>query len=121
MSDIKVLFVDDEENVLKSLVRIFKENDYEIFTAKNPVEGLKIVRNNGIHLVVSDFRMPEMNGIEFLSEVDKFSSDTVKMILTGYADIDIVLAAINEGHVYKFLLKPWEEKVLKMEIRKSLD
>lgn len=121
MSREKILIVDDDENVLKSLVRLFQEDNYAIFTACDGIEGLALVKKHLFHIVISDYRMPKMNGIEFLKNVKRIASSTIRIILTVYADIDIAIAAINEGHVYKFLLKPWDEELLKIEIKKSLD
>ncbi|MFC1563170.1 response regulator [candidate division KSB1 bacterium] len=117
----KLLFVDDEENVLKSLVRVFQDNNYEILTASNGKEGLELVRNYEFQLVISDNQMPEMNGVEFLKQVRKISPDTIRIILTGYADVNSAISAINEGHVYKFMIKPWDEKLLRVQIKRALE
>lgn len=117
----KLLFVDDEENVIKSLLRLFQEDNYEILTANNGREGLGLIRMNEFQIVISDYQMPEMNGTEFFKQVRKLSPDTIRIILTGYADINIAVSAINEGHVYKFVTKPWDGELLKVEIKKALD
>ncbi len=117
----RLLFVDDEENVLKSLERVFRCEKYEIMTAEDGIRGLEIIESTNIHLVISDFRMPGMNGIEFLKKVRKISKDTVRIILTAYPDLDTAVASINEGHVYKFLLKPWDEQLLKVEVKKAFE
>jgi len=117
----RLLLVDDEENVLKSLLRLLQGDNYEIFTASNGKEGLELIIKNKFQIVISDYRMPEMNGAEFLKQVRKISPDTIRLILTGYADIDIAVSAINEGHVYKFITKPWDGDLLKVTVKRALD
>ncbi|MBI4620669.1 MAG: response regulator [Desulfobacterales bacterium] len=115
-----LLFVDDEQNVLNSLSRVFRNEDYEIFTATSAKEGLEKVMQNEISLVLSDQRMPEMTGTEFLDEIKKKSPNTIRIILTGYADIDAAMDAINKGEVYRFITKPWDDLELKIIINRAL-
>ena len=117
----KLLFVDDEVNILRSLKRLFVDEEYEIYTAASGFEALKLMDKHEFSLILSDYRMPELNGVEFLKEVQRFSPDTIRIMLTGYADADIAAAAINEGHVYKLLVKPWDKDLLKIEIKRSLE
>lgn len=121
MSNPRILLVDDEENVLKSLLRIFKGIKYDIYTAFSGAEGIKMIKNRNFHLIISDYRMPEMNGVEFLKKARDISPDTIRIILTGNADIETAISAINEGNVYKFLLKPWDTETLKIDIKRSLE
>ena len=116
-----ILIVDDEENVLKSLLRLFRADNYEISTASNGKDGLKLVKEENFHLVISDYRMPEMDGVEFLKRVRRMSPDTIRMILTGYTDVNIAVSAINEGHVYKFMVKPWDKESLKVQVKRALE
>ncbi len=110
MSSHKILFVDDEENILRTLRRVFRKDDYEILTATSGMEGLEILReHNDVAVVVSDQRMPHMNGAEFLKQVKQMLPDAIRMILTGYADIKATMAAINDGEVYRYITKPWKE------------
>lgn len=119
---IRILFVDDEVNVLRSLERLFLEEEYEIFTAANGQEGLEILEGSGpFQLIVSDFRMPSMNGVEFLSEVCRRWPETERMILSGYADTAAIVSAINEGQIYKFIAKPWNDDDLLRTVREALD
>ncbi len=119
---VKILCVDDEKSVLKALERLFLDTDYEIITAISGDEGLDLLRNSGqIQLVVSDFRMPKMNGIDFLKEVYKIWPDTVRIVLSGYADTAAIVEAINEGKIYKFIPKPWNDDELKITISKALE
>jgi response regulator RpfG family c-di-GMP phosphodiesterase len=116
-----VLFVDDEENILSALVRLFRKEDYELFTATSGAEGLKMVEEREISLVISDQRMPGMTGVDFLARVKEISPDTVRVMLTGYADLEATIAAINKGEVYRFITKPWNDEDLKLTVRQSLD
>ncbi len=116
-----ILFVDDETQILSSLKRLMRREDFDLYTATNGEEGLRIMASRDIHLVVSDHRMPEMSGISFLSKVRAAYPETVRILLTGYTEIDSIKASINEGHIYKFILKPWNDDNLKQEIRKALE
>ena len=116
-----ILFVDDEEKVLKSIVRHFLDEDYEIYTAPSGKEGLALLERISAEVVVSDFRMPEMNGGEFLREVSQRWPDTVRIVLSGYADISAVITAINEGAIFKFISKPWQEHELKDAVKEGLE
>ncbi len=120
MTSHKILFVDDEENILRTLRRIFRKDDYEILTATGGAEGLEILRDNDVAVVVSDQRMPHMNGAEFLKRVKQISPEAIRMILTGYADIKATMAAINDGEVYRYITKPWKEDEFRQIIREAV-
>jgi two-component system NtrC family sensor kinase len=123
MSDtIKLLCVDDERNVLRALERIFMDYDYEILTASSGEEGLShFAKNPDISVVISDYRMPGMNGVEFLSQVCEKYPDTVRIVLSGYADTASVVSAINEGQIYKFVSKPWSDEELRQTVAKAVE
>jgi len=121
MQNHSILIVDDEENVLNSLLRLFRAENYEISTASNGKDGLELVKEKNFHLIISDYRMPVMDGIEFLKHVTKISPDTIRMILTGYTDVNVAVSAINEGHVYKFMVKPWDKELLKVQVKRALE
>lgn len=123
MSDqVKILCVDDERNVLRALERIFLDDDYEILTAGSGQEGLEILETEpDIQVVISDYRMPGMNGVDFLREVYSRHPDTIRIVLSGYADTASVVAAINEGQIYKFVPKPWNDDELRMTIAKAIE
>lgn len=104
-----VLFVDDEENILNSLRRVFADSSLNMRFIGNPLVALDICRNEPVALVVSDNLMPEMQGVEFLSRLKEVSPDTVKILMTAHADLGTALLAINSGEVYRFILKPWQE------------
>lgn len=119
---IKILCVDDERNVLRALERIFLDDDYEIVLAGSGEEGLKIMEESGpFQVVISDYRMPVMNGVEFLKAVYEKWPHTVRIVLSGYADAGAIVAAINEGKIYKFVPKPWNDVELRVTIQNCLD
>ncbi len=102
----KILLVDDEANILTAYSRSIGKH-FDIDTAESGPQGLEAIKNNGPYaVIVSDFRMPEMNGVDFLKEASQVAPDTVRMILTGYAEQETAIQAVNEGHVFRFLTKP---------------
>ncbi|RME37230.1 MAG: response regulator, partial [Deltaproteobacteria bacterium] len=120
--EIRILCVDDERNVLKALRRIFIDDDWEILTAESAAEGLEILeQEDEIQLVISDFRMPGMNGVDFLGQVRERWPDTIRIVLSGYADAACIVAAINEGQIYKFIPKPWNDDELKVTLQTALE
>ncbi len=116
-----LLIVDDEKNVLKSLKRLLFDTDYKVLTAESGEAGLEILKKHEVHLVISDFRMPGMDGVEFLSKVKEEYPETIRMILSGYADVGSIVAAINNGHIYKFIAKPWNDQELLTTIMRSFE
>lgn len=115
-----ILLVDDEENILHSLTRVLRREGYRILTASGGEEGLSLFAKENITAVVSDYRMPHMNGVEFLSIVRERYPDTMRIMLTGYADIKAVVASINRGEVYRFITKPWNDEELKIVLRDAV-
>ena len=111
-----ILYVDDEIHNLNSFRAVFRRS-YTIFTAINAGEGRKILQENEIHLIITDQRMPEMTGIEFLESIIKDHPGIPRVLLTGYTDINAVIDAINKGSVYKYVQKPWQEE----ELRETID
>ena len=120
MQKSKLLLVDDEPNLTSALVRSLDRSQFEIFTADSAQKGLMILAGNDIDVVVSDERMPGMTGSQFLSEVRKKWPNTIRMILSGQADLEAAVRAINEGEVYRFLLKPCHPQELQMTILQGL-
>jgi DNA-binding NtrC family response regulator len=120
MEKSKLLLVDDEPNLTSALVRSLDRTQFDIFTADSAQQGLMILAGNDIDVVVSDERMPGMTGSQFLSEVRKKWPNTIRMILSGQADLEAAVRAINEGEVYRFLLKPCHPKELQMTILQGL-
>lgn len=116
----KVLFVDDEAGILSALQRLLRKESYDIRTTTSPEEALKLVAGEKFAAVISDHRMPEMEGTALLERVKKISPETVRVILTGYADLNATLDAINKGFVYRFLSKPWNDQELIMTVRQAV-
>ncbi|MCX8070428.1 MAG: response regulator [Thermodesulfovibrionales bacterium] len=121
MSDNKILIVDDEINVTEALKRIFIDEPYLIITSNSAQEGLKLLYKDKFKVVISDERMPEMSGSEFLSIVRKEFPHIIRIILTGYASLDSAVRAINNGEIYRYLTKPWEETQLRLIVRDAVD
>ena len=119
---IRILCIDDEQNVLRSLKRLFLDDSYEVLTAPSGAEGLLILAQSGtVPVVISDYRMPGMNGVEFLSEVRKRWPETVRIVLSGYADTGAIISAINEGQIYRFVAKPWNDDELRVTVANALE
>jgi CheY-like chemotaxis protein len=117
----RLLIVDDEEAILETMTFTF-EDDYEVFTSTSANEALALLDKHApIAVVISDQRMPEMTGVEFLSRVFKRSPATQRIILTGFADMNAIIRAINDGHVYAYITKPWEPDHLKQVVRRAAD
>jgi len=116
-----ILCVDDEEGILNSLKRLLRKEPYKIFTAAGGVAGLELLSQHPVQIVISDQRMPGMSGTQFLQEVKKEWPDTIRVILSGYAEADSILESINQGEVYRFLAKPWKDESLKATIRQCFD
>jgi serine phosphatase RsbU (regulator of sigma subunit) len=115
-----VLYVDDEKDNLIVFKSTFRRN-YNIYLASSGKEGLEIMRNNEIHLIITDQRMPEMTGIQFLEKVIPDYPDCVRMILTGFTDIEAIIEAINTGRVHRYITKPWNSEELKITIDNGLE
>ena len=116
-----ILIVDDEENILKSLERLLEDEGYKMFFANSGDNGLEIIKREDIQMVISDHRMPGMDGIKFLSEIKKILPDTIRIMLTGYADVDMAIKAINEGEVYRFITKPWNNNELLGAVKQGIE
>lgn len=114
-----LLLVDDEENILSALTRVFRREGYRLHRAPSGSAGLEILAQHRVDVIISDQRMPEMTGVEFLSKVKERYPDTVRIVLSGYTDLNSVTEAINKGAVYKFLTKPWEDDLLLKNVREA--
>jgi type II secretory ATPase GspE/PulE/Tfp pilus assembly ATPase PilB-like protein/FixJ family two-component response regulator len=115
-----LLFVDDEEGVLHALRRIFLEENYQIFTASSGDKALAIMEKAKVHLVISDHRMPGMTGAELLKEIKLKWPETIRIMLTGFADVQSIMGAVKEGAVYKFITKPWNDEDLRLTVSLAL-
>lgn len=117
----RLLIVDDEPGIVRALNRVFRQENYEVVTAGSGEEGLQCMAEGSFHLVISDFMMPGMDGARFLREVKQRSPETIRIMLTGHANTDAVMGAINEGAVYKFILKPWNDDDLRVTVALALE
>lgn len=115
-----VLYIDDEIHNLNSFKAAFRR-DFNIHVAQSAREGRKILEQNEIAVIVTDQRMPVMTGIEFLESIIPVYPDTIRILLTGFSDINAVMDAINRGQVYKYLVKPWADEELKMYIQNAIE
>jgi len=111
-----ILCIDDEPNVLNALHRLL-QRDYKVSVAESVEKAFEILRDKEIDLVICDQRMPKMTGIEVLKKVKQEHPDTMRFLLTAYADLEVAIAAINEGGVHRFITKPWNNEELKLVIR----
>ncbi|MDP2756950.1 MAG: HD domain-containing protein [Desulfurivibrionaceae bacterium] len=117
----KILFVDDEENILRSLQRLFLDEEVEVFTAPSGAKGLEILaREGGVGVIVSDQRMPEMSGVDFLEKSKAISPQSIRILLTGYADVNAAIDAINRGSTFRYLNKPWNDEELVQTVMGAL-
>lgn len=114
-----LLLLDDEENILRALVRVFRRDGYRILSTTSISEAFRLLAENDVQVIVSDQRMPEMSGTEFFSQVKAIHPDTVRIVLSGYTDLKSVTDAINQGAIYKFLTKPWDDKQIREHIQQA--
>lgn len=115
-----ILVVDDEINNLKLLKRTFRK-DYNVFMASGGEEGLDVLKQNRIDLIITDQRMPGMSGVDFLEKTIDDYPDIIRLIITGYTDADALIKAINTGRVYRYIKKPWEPEELKNTVKRALE
>ncbi|HEX5354850.1 MAG TPA: EAL domain-containing protein [Aquabacterium sp.] len=111
-----LLLVDDEANILASLKRLLRRQGYNILTANSGKEGLDRMQEAAVDVIISDQRMPGMTGVDFLRQAKALYPDTMRIVLSGYTELQSITDAINEGSIYKFLTKPWDDELLKAQI-----
>lgn len=114
-----LLLVDDEDSILSALRRLLRREPFHVLTASGGQAGLDELERNRVDVIVSDQRMPGMSGVEFLRRAKELYPDTVRIVLSGYADLQGITDAINEGAIYKFLSKPWDDDQIKVEIAEA--
>lgn len=117
---IKILYVDDEVGNLKAFKAMFRK-DYEVHIAESAEEGKKILEEVDIEIIFTDQRMPQMTGVEFLESIIKQYPDPIRILVTGYTDIEAVIDAINLGQVYRYVSKPWERRHLETVIKNAYE
>ena len=116
-----LLCVDDEPNILTSLRRLFRAQGYQVLTAASGALGLEVLEQQAVDLVISDMRMPEMSGAQFLAQVRQRWPDTLRLLLTGYSDIQSIQDAINCGEIYRYITKPWDDDDIRLVVRQALE
>lgn len=114
-----ILLVDDEINIISALKRTLRRDGYTILTANSGEEGLALLAKHEVGVIISDQRMPRMSGLEFLRKVRMLYPKTLRIVLSGYTELESVTSAINEGAIYKFLTKPWDDDLLRDNIREA--
>lgn len=117
----KILIVDDEKAILDSLYRFFKRRKWNALKANSGQEGIDILKDESIDIIVSDMRMPEMDGATFLTKAKEISPTSIRILLTGYADMEAVIHAVNEAKIYNYLNKPWDDQILESVIHSAID
>ena len=113
-----LLVVDDEVDVCDSVHDLLRR-EFRVLKAKSADEGLKLIRENEVHIIMTDQRMPKVTGVELLKSIRVGHPQAIRMLFTGYADLDSVIAAINQGHIFKFLKKPWQPEDLEQAVREA--
>ena len=111
-----ILCVDDESFVLKSLVRTLRKEPYRVIISESPIRALEIIQQEKVDLILSDYRMEEMSGLEMLKKIIEILPHSKRIILSGYADEILIRDALNNGLVHRYLLKPYDSEMLKSEI-----
>lgn len=116
-----VLLVDDEPHIITALKRVLQDLPVTILSAPNGDEGLRVLRDHEAHVVISDERMPQMAGSDFLALVKERYPSTIRMMLTGYASIEAAMRAVNEGAIYRFFMKPWNDLEVVLAVKSACD
>ena len=116
----RIMIVDDEVGILRSIERVLRDPAYDVESYENPVEALRRAEVVNFDLVLSDYRMPEMDGVELLSEIKKLQPQAMRLMLSGQADLNGVLKSINEATVYRFITKPCDDKALREAVDDAL-
>lgn len=119
-SPIRILFVDDEERILRSLAMQFRRH-YQVITESDPLRALERLREEPVHIIVSDQRMPQMNGAELLARAREIAPETLRILLTGYSDLDAAVEALNSGGIFRYLTKPWDQQEMAFTLRQAAE
>ncbi|MDH1341011.1 response regulator [Ectopseudomonas oleovorans] len=117
---VRILFVDDEERILRSLALQFRRH-YEVLTESDPLRALQRLREEHIHVLVSDQRMPQMSGAQLLAEAREIAPNTLRILLTGYSDLDAAVEALNNGGIFRYLTKPWDQQEMAFTLRQAAE
>ncbi len=117
---IRILFVDDEERILRSLAMQFRRQ-YQVLTESDPLRALQLLREEPVHILVSDQRMPQMSGAQLLAQAREIAPDTLRILLTGYSDLDAAVDALNSGGIFRYLTKPWDQQEMAFTLRQAAE
>ncbi|TDF37384.1 response regulator [Alteromonadaceae bacterium M269] len=118
---VTVLCVDDEKNILNSMKRLLRKQPCKLLTAESGADALELMKSNKVHLIISDMRMPNMTGAELLEQVAENSPDTYRILLTGFADMESTVAAVNKGKIHRYMQKPWDNDELIAAIEEGIE
>ncbi len=121
MEKSKILIIDDEENVLNALKRALRQENYDIFTADSAEKALPVIEAQNINLVICDYKLPGIDGIELLEKISCRYPEMINILLTGQADLKTAVEAINRATLYRFVLKPWDDETLQVTIKRALE
>lgn len=121
MAQNTILIVDDESHVISAIKRVFMDEAVKIYSAESAYEAMEILKMHPIKVVISDERMPEISGSEFLATVREQFPDVIRIMLTGHASIEAAMKAINKGEIYRFFTKPWDDMELRFAVRAAID
>jgi response regulator RpfG family c-di-GMP phosphodiesterase len=113
-----LLVVDDEPDVCDSVHDLLRR-EFRVLKARSAAEGYKLMSENEVHIIMTDQRMPQVTGVEMLSKIRQGHPTAVRMLFTGYADLDSIISAINQGHIFQFLKKPWQPEELEGAVREA--
>ncbi len=113
-----LLIVDDEPHVCDSVHDLLRR-EFRVLKANSAAEGCRIMQEEEVHIVMSDQRMPQITGVELLTKVKSRHPHAIRMLFTGYADLESIIAAINQGHIYQFMKKPWQPEELLSAVRQA--
>lgn len=113
-----LLIVDDEADVCDSVHDLLRRH-YTVLKARSAEEGLRLLRENIVHIIMTDQRMPKVSGVEMLKSIPNGHPQAIRLLFTGYADVDSIIAAINQGHIFKFLKKPWQPEELEQAVHEA--
>lgn len=117
----RILLIDDEPSILKALQRTLRIPGCEVDCCERPLDAIQALEASNYSLIISDYRMPEMDGVSFLKIARQRQPDAIRIILSGYTDVNALMAAINEAEIYRFIPKPWDDMDLLMTVSKTLE
>lgn len=115
-----ILLVDDEERILRTLKLTFRREPFEVIATTNPMEALKMLEKQPVDVIISDQRMPEISGVDFLRQAREIQPHAVRLLLTGYSDLEAIIRSVNEAEIYRYVQKPWDNDDLLQKVHKAM-